>query len=131
MSIFAALTQISSATLTVVMGERLLFKPMLPGRNKASIDDPDRPQLEVAGAYREIVKRTKIDVSAVGRELNREVLAPVLTFSVDNALLGTSAFRAGDRIVRLDLPDEPVMEISAVEPDGGSRTIFTVVRVSA
>lgn len=131
MSIFSALTQISSNTVDAVMSERLRLVPRVPGRNSAGGIDPNRAARDVVGVYREVMKRTKVDSSHVGKALDHSFQTPAKTVSIDVAQLGAAVFRAGDRIIRLEQPGEPEFEIAfPPESDGRTRLVFTIGPVS-
>lgn len=127
MSIFSALTQISSNTVDAVMSERLRFVPRIRPRNSDGGIDPDRAALTVDGVYREIMRRTKVDTSSTGKALNHQFLTPTKTVSVDVAQFAGADFREGDHVIRLDEPGEPEFVISfPPESDGRTRLVFTI-----
>jgi hypothetical protein len=131
MSIFSDLAQVSSAAVDTVMGERLRLAPLIPGRSKAAMPDPDRQAADVVGVHREFDRPTKIDTSETGRDMNRVASTRIIVFSIDNDAIEGQVFRKGDRVIRLELAGEPAFEISEIKPDGGTRTGFHVVTVQA
>lgn len=129
-SLFATLAAISSHTVDAVMSEALRMVPMKAGRNKAGGPDTDRAARDVVGVYREIVRRTKVDSATVGKAFDHSFLTPEKTISIDVGAVQPGDFVKGDQIVRLDEPGAPSFEITAAEPDGRTRILFSVVAVS-
>lgn len=132
MSIFSALTQLSSNTVDAVMGETLRFVPRKAARNAAGGIDTSRAVAEVAGVYREIMGLTKADTSTTGKAFDHKFMTPKKTVSVDVMTWpAVAGFKSGDRIIRLDLPDQPEFEIAnPPESDGRTRLVFTIGTVS-
>ena len=130
MSIFSGLAQLSSNIVDAVMSEQLRFVPMKPGRNRAGGVDPDRAARNVVGVYREIAHRTNFDTSHTGKALDQQAQAPVISLSVDAALIARDEYRQGDRVIRLDEIGHPEFEITAgPEFDGRTRYKFTLIRL--
>lgn len=130
-SLFSVLVQLSSSINDTVIGEKLRLTPMAPARGmKAAEIDLGRATIEPTGIYREVVARTKISDNAAGLDLNRNLMTPKIIISIRLAELGADEYRKGDIITRLDLPDQPRLEISAADPVDDGRITFTVVMVS-
>lgn len=126
MSIFSALTELSSGLVNTVMGERIRIVPRRVDDYGATAD-PSRQPVECPGVYREIRRRTRAETAAPGRAFERIILTPVTTFSVATADLAGLVVRDGDLIERMETPfGGAAFEISACEPDGGARILFTV-----
>lgn len=130
-SLFASLTQLSSNINDSVMGERLRVTPRTAARYAAAATDESRATLdEVVGIYREVVSRLKANDNSAGRDFDRAFMAPKIVISIQRVLLGADQYVAGDLITRLDLPGEPVFEISAADPIDDGRIAFTVTVVT-
>jgi hypothetical protein len=129
-SLFASLTQLSSNINDSVMGERLRVTPRTAARYAAAATDDSRAVVEVVGIYREVVSRLKANDNSAGRDFDRAFMAPKIVISIQRVLLGADQYAAGDLITRLDLPGEPVFEISAADPIDDGRIAFTVTVVT-
>lgn len=129
-SLFASLTQLSSNINDSVMGERLRVTPRTAARYAAAATDDSRAVVEVVGIYREVVARLKANDNSAGRDFDRAFMAPKIVISIQRVLLGANQYAAGDLITRLDLPGEPVFEISAADPIDDGRIAFTVTVVT-
>lgn len=129
-SLFASLTQLSSNINDSVMGERLRVTPRTAARYAAAATDGSRAVVEVVGIYREVVSRLKANDNSAGRDFDRAFMAPKIVISIQRVLLGANQYAAGDLITRLDLPGEPVFEISAADPIDDGRIAFTVTVVT-
>ena len=126
MSLFSALVRISSNTLDAVMGERIRITPWTEAVYAAGSIDPARPVTEITGTYREKDGHERIAAAPAGRDFERRFVTPKIWFSVQAAGLNGAEYRAGDRITRLEPPDQPEFTISLIEPLDDGRLAISV-----
>lgn len=120
------------------LSESLRIVPMVSGRyTTAAKSDLTRNIRMVAGIYLEQpVKRQMNDQApGMGHTFGTELAVSEPTVSVQTSLLYEADAlvlpRNGDHIIRVDVPDFPVLEVIAVETDGALRTRMQVVKVKA
>lgn len=129
---FAAAVSVAAAAGTVVAGERIRIIPLKPGRYTADSADTTRATITIAAMLRNIPSRSKITDSTTGRDFDHKMLLPKILAVVQIADLGANKYGAPDRIEQLNDNDAVIatFSITAAEPDGPGRLVFSLVAVN-
>ena len=130
-SLFADAAVLASQAVDAVLGETLRITPMVPGRYKDAVSDPDRASFDVVGAFHDGPDRMKLSSSTVGRDFDHRFVLAKTYATIGNDLLVGRVIKKGDRVSRADEPGTPEFEISTIESDGVQRTMLTLVAVNA
>lgn len=109
-----------AAAANEVYGERLRVRPQTSGGSfTTGGDDPNRPPRDVIGT---VTRRPRnLEARGAGAHSANNAAVASAAWSVGfSAVLGLDT-RAGDLVVRLDEPGEPVLRLAAALPIPGRR----------
>jgi hypothetical protein len=112
-----------------VFAETIRILPMRAGGYAAGVPDPDRAARQVLAIITETPARMRTVENSVGRDFDRTVITADTMASIDRARLGTEWPKVGDLVIAVDRLDTPSFEITAVETDGLSRVLLSLVRM--
>lgn len=112
-----------------VFAETIRIVPMRAGGYAAGNSDPDRAGRQVSAIITETPGRMRTVDNSVGRDFDRTVVTADTMASIDQARLGAELPKIGDLVIAVDRLDTPSFEITAVETDGLSRVLLSLVRM--
>lgn len=119
---FAAYEEIVSEYVDDLYGENIRVEPRADGDLLKGVADPARPVLTIVAVvdYNPIVVRSR-DPGRYGAD-TPDLSGEKLHVSIADSRLPYK-LKAGDRIVALDRPGQPMFAVAIVEPDGLGRSV--------
>jgi hypothetical protein len=112
-----------------VFAETIRLVPMRAGGYAAGGPDPDRIERQVQAIITETPQRMRAVENSVGRDFDRMVVMADTVASIDQARLAADLPKAGDLVIAIDRPEAPSFEVTAVESDGLSCVLLSLVRL--
>jgi len=125
------------------MGEQLLITPMAASRYRSAQADSARINLCVTGVYRRSIlttagrqssqeSRVKEVNNTIGPDFNSQFVGADISVSVDRCEFTVDGQivllpKKGDRVDRLEHPEDGAYTVNLVEDDGGKRYLLHLV----